>query len=174
MALLHGRNIIERDIFESRNERTEPFLNFILRSCAHRSQSAAVKRLVGGDDFGFAFLSPVDKKPSRNLNGSFGGLGSAVTEKNLVAETQSGDFRREPRLRFDMKPVGDVEQLPGLLADRLNDFRMTMTEAVHRHACDKIEKLVSRCVPDIHALAFNESDGIPSHKWQRHVARSAE
>jgi hypothetical protein len=55
-----------------------------------------------------------------------------------------------------------VKQLAGLLADRLHHSGRAMSKAVHCHAGDKIEVLVSRCVPDMHTLTLDEGDGIAS------------
>ena len=119
-----------------------------------------MERLVGGDDFGFVFLSLIDKETPCQFDSAFVGFRPAVAEKNFAAETQAGDFRRELCLRFDMKPVGDMEQLPGLFADRPNHLGMAMPEVVNRHAGEEVEVFVSRRVPDMHALAFNQSDRI--------------
>ena len=71
-------------------KRTEPFLDFILWSRAHRSQCSPVERFIGGDELGSAFLSPVDIKPPCEFDGAFVGLGSAVAEKNFCYRNSTG------------------------------------------------------------------------------------
>ena len=55
-----------------------------------------------------------------------------------------------------------LQKLSCLFADRLYYFGRAMAEAVHCHAGYEIEVFVSRCVPDMHALALDEGYRIAS------------
>ena len=97
------------------------------------------------------------------LDRRFVRLGPAVAKEHLVGKRMIDQHLRQLHLRLCVIEVRSMDQLRGLVLDRLNQVRVTMPEDVHRNPTDEIEILSPLKV--IHLRPT------PSHdrEWLTHV-----
>ena len=124
------------------------------------SHRAAEEAVVHHDDFVRAVLA--DAAPlARQLERALVRLGARVREEDAVHRRVVDQHLRELDLRLAVEDVGAVDQLAGLLADRLHQSRIGVAEDVGRDPGDEVEVLLAVDVPHAGALAAHERDRQP-------------
>ena len=131
--------IRERYLIEAFERRTKPFQVFLLPARRERRQRAAVKRPLEGDDPKALGLAADRVILARGLDRAFECLGAGIGEEHQVGERRRAQPFGEPLSLRNAEQVGDVPELLRLLAERLDQMRMRVTERVHRHAGREIE-----------------------------------
>ena len=96
-----------------------------------------------------------------HLDDAFHRLGAGIGEKHLVGEGHGAQPVGQPLALRDAIEVGDVDDLLGLLGDRLDHVRMRMAERVDRDARGEIEIAVAVGRGQPNALAPLESEVDP-------------
>ena len=89
------------------------------------------------------------------------GLGAAVAEEALAAERPLGECLGERSLGFHVPGIGHVDQLPDLVANRLDDPGRAMAEQVAAPAREEVEVAVPFGIPDPRAFAPDQTDRVP-------------
>src|SRR5262249_23011461 len=88
-------------------------------------------------------------------------LGAAVAEERLPADAAAlAERLRQQALRLGVPGVRDVDELPDLLAHRLDDARRAVAEAVAAPAGEEVEVAVPLRVPDARPLAAHQADRV--------------
>ncbi len=95
---------------------------------------------------------------ARELEQTFVRFDAAVGEKALARPDEINERLRQPPLRFMVIEVRRVDDLAGLLDERLGDGRMRVAERAHRDATAQIEIALSVHVEEITARAVTERD----------------
>ena len=95
---------------------------------------------------------------ARDLERRLVGLGAGVGEVDLAAQRGLGQALGQAQPRLGVEEVADVDQALGLLADRRDDGRVAVPEAVDGQAGLEVEVLVALVVPQPRALAADELD----------------
>ena len=131
-----------------------------------RRQRPAVERAFEGDDAVALGMAVGGLVLPHHLDDAFHRLGAGIGEKHLVGEGHGAQPVGQPLALRDAVEVGDVDDLLGLLGDRLDHLRMRMAERIDRDAGGEIEIAVAvgRGQPD--ALAPLESEVDPRVGWQ--------
>ena len=155
MRVARGGQIVERNVPETRRHRLEPFFHLVLAGGGDAGQRAAVKGIRRRQNFKPAFV--VAEFP-RQLEQAFVGLRAAVGKKAFARADAFDEFSRQPALRFGEIKVGDVDQFPRLLDQRLGDGRMRVAEAAHGNARAEIEIAFAGDIKHITARAVAEDE----------------
>ena len=96
---------------------------------------------------------------ARELDRGFVGLGAGVAEKHVVHGGQLAQAFGEFGLLRNFEPVGDVQQLAGLVADGGGHRRVRVAEVAYRHAGERIEIFLAGRIPQPGAFAVREGHG---------------
>ena len=107
---------------------------------------------------------------AHQLDDAFHRLGAGIGEEHVVGEAHVAEPLGQPLAFGDAVEVGDVDQLPGLLGDRLDHMRMAMAERVNGDAGGEIEIAVAIGCGQPAALAPLESKVDPRENRQ-HMRR---
>ena len=111
---------------------------------------------------------------ARDLYRQFAGFGAGIAEEDGIGKGIFDKTLRQPLLPRNAKQVGGMPQLLCLLGKSGDDMRVAMTEAGHRNAAGKIEKLATVGSVEIRALApfdFDVPPGISRHNgWYHEIS----
>src|SRR5580700_2870435 len=122
----------------------------------HRASGRAVIRAIAGDD-----LVAAGEK-ARELEGVLVGIGAAVGEEECIdiAGSNFGELRAESRARFGSHERIRIGEPRRLLADRLNDALIAVSNVDgHKLAVEIDEALALRRV-EVNALGAGDRNGI--------------
>ena len=142
--------VIERNVPETRHRRLETFLHLVLSGGGNAGECPAMKGIGRGQNFKPALVMA---EFPRQFVKPFICLRAAVGEKAFARANALDDFSGQPSLRLGEIQIRDVDQLFGLLDERLGDGRMRVAEAIHGDAAAEVEVAFTRDIKDIAALA---------------------
>ena len=135
-GLVPGGEVVERYRGEAGQQRTEAFLDLLLRRGGHAAEGAAVESLLGDDD------SDADSFRARltlameagEFQQAFVGFGAAVAEDDATRAATLREGMGELALRFIPVEIADVDKLAGLLRDTLDPVRVGVADSVDSDA----------------------------------------
>ena len=153
--LARGSQIVERHVPEPRGHRFESFFDLVLAGRRNGGQRAPVKGIRRRQDFKPAL--GVAEFP-RDLEQPFVGLRAAVGKKTFTGANPFDQFGGQPALRLGEIQVRHMNQLAGLLDERLGDGRVRVAEATHGDAAAQVEIALARDVKNITARAVTEHE----------------
>ncbi len=111
------------------------------------------------DDHGRRFDPLAMSMQARELQGRLVGFGSGVCEECPVHARYRAKPLAEGLLLAVLVPIGDMDDAPGLGADRLDDRRMGMTEAIDGDAGESVQIAAASLVPEPRPFTMREGDG---------------
>ena len=171
---LHGLNHHRRDMIAKRGaKRVQIAKGNMVETIRHRPEAGPVCRLVGGrqhakcppmeraggaQDGGTVRLPPLIGGTARHLDGGFIGLGTGITEIDLIEAGQRRQLFRHPFLPRHPVQVRGVPQLAGLVAQRVDQRRMRMAKRVHGNTACAVKIAL--------AIIGNQPAAIPANEGQ--------
>ena len=126
---------------ESLHHRLESLLDLLLAGGRDAGQGPAVEGIQRGDDFEPAF---VVAELAGQLEQAFVGLGAAVAEEAFAGADQPHQRLGQPPLRLVVIEIGNVNQLPRLLDQRLGDLRVRVAQRRDRDAAAQVQVTPAR------------------------------
>ncbi len=151
--------IVERDIFEPGGQGGESPLHLVLGGGGEGGQGAAMKPVVGGDDFITVALLAFMHGFAGKLDGRLIGFGTAVAEKHLFGEAGFGQCLGHLFLQGNAVKIAGMDQLSHLFADGGHDLGVAMSKVVDADAREKIQIGLSLIVPQGDPFTTHECDG---------------
>jgi hypothetical protein len=121
-----------------------------------------MERVGAADDPGTVRLAVVEVVAAGDLGGAFQGLHAGIAEEHRVGERTGHQPVGQPFLLRNPVQVGDVHDLGGLLADRLDQMRMGVAERVGGDSGGEIQVSSAVGGEQIGAFAPLESDVDPA------------
>ena len=154
-------NIVKLDEARTRHEGNEWRAIFRLTRSRERSECAAVKRIIHGQNAPFRFTAILViglRKSTGKFQRSFPRLSAAVAKEGAV---EAGDFGQKPRqlaLILMKEKIRNVNQSASLAFDcRLNN-RMIVAKRVDSDSAQEIEIALALGIPEIHAAPTHKKD----------------
>ena len=116
-----------------------------------------MKRLLHDDDRGLIDILLMTVKP-RQLDRRFIGLATGIAKEHFV---HAGVLRQpvgQALLLPDLIKIGDMDETPCLLGERLDQARMGMPERIDGDARERVEIALAVFVKDQRTLSVGERD----------------
>ncbi len=82
------------------------------------------------------------------LQGPIGRLRTGIGEEGLVHTGNFNQFLRKVSLVGNIVQVGAMDELMGLVADRLHDSRVAVPGAAHGNSCNAVDIFLTFRIPD--------------------------
>src|SRR5262249_13101071 len=147
----------EGGVTEAGQQRLEALVILRLTGGAEGPERAAVETVHHRDDL----VAPRLAVQPRQLDGRLVRLGAAVTEETLAFQAAALDqLPGELTLGLGVPRVGDVDQPPDLVADRLHHARRAVANQVAAPAGEEVVVAVALGVPDVRPLAAHQGDRV--------------
>ena len=145
-------NVIEAHKPEARHQWLEILAVFFLPGSGERSNGPPMKGVVERHHFKFRLADPAAVSAGQ-LKGCFHRLGSAVAKKSAIHASGLRQLRGQRPLVGMVVEVRAVDDLAGLLPQRLENSRMRVTQGIDSQARYKIQVFFSVNVPQPATLA---------------------
>ena len=130
IARLERLEVAERNLVEAFHGRTEAVEMLLVLGRRERRQGPAVERALEADDAVALGMAVGGLVLAHHLDDAFHRLGAGIGEKHLVGEGHRAQPLGQPLAFGDAIEIGDVDDLLGLLGDRLDHMRMAWPSAL--------------------------------------------
>ena len=133
----------------------ESLLHLFLTGGRDAREGSTMERVDGGDHLEPPLVVP---ELAGEFEQAFVGLGAAVGEETFAGTDQAHQRLGQPSLGLVIIEIRDVNQLAGLLHQRLGDGRVRMAQRGHRNAAAQVQVTLARHIVQITAGAVAEGE----------------
>ena len=134
-------------------------LCFAVAGGRQRGHGAAMESMFHDDDRGVVDTLTMPVK-TRQFNRGFIGLATRITEEHFVHARQGSQLIGQLFLERNTIQIRRMQQLSGLLTQRVHQIRMVMTQGIHRNTRQRIQVAFAFSINKPAPLPMSKGNGL--------------